>query len=306
MQKLIIRADDVGYTDVCNMGTFETFDHGYSTSADVMLDSPGTVDALKRLKNYPWISVGWHTHFWGSCVSDPKKVSSMLIPGTDRFRHDLRQAQDVDYDEVVYECCNQVDRCIDILGRAPDVGVDMSRTPWGKEAGPFGKALTYVSKKYGMAVNYGSRLKRDPETDTITYGPVDEQYKDKLFIADNWNLGGLELQETFRGVHDLYDGVNWLLKDTMKIHELPEGAALMHGFHPGYVDYYVAHLGDYGPMAPLVTLTRAYDVEALCSKRLHDWIKENNIELCNIRDALYGTRDYQNHLRRIGSDLCVL
>ena len=24
MQKLIIRADDVGYTDVCNIGTFET------------------------------------------------------------------------------------------------------------------------------------------------------------------------------------------------------------------------------------------------------------------------------------------
>ena len=92
----------------------------------------------------------------------------------------------------------------------------------------------------------------------------------------------------------------------MRIHELPEGAALMHGFHPAYVDYYIAKLGDYGPLAGLVTLSRAYDVEALCSKRLHDWILQNNIELCNVRDALYGTRDYQNHLRRIGSDLCVL
>lgn len=305
MQKLIIRADDVGYTDVCNIGTFEALEKGYATSADIMLESPGTVDALKRLKELPWISVGWHTHFWGSCVSDPEKVRTLLIPGTNRFRHDLRSAQDVDYDEAVYECCTQVDRCIDILGRAPDVGVDMLHTPWGGEPGPFGKALTAVSKKYGMAVNYGSRLHRDPETNVITHGPVDERFKDKLFIADNWNLGGLELQETFRGVHDRYDGVDWLLMDTMKIHELPEGAALMHGFHPGYVDYYVAHLGDYGPMAPLVTLTRAYDVEALCSQRLHDWILENNIELCNIRDALYGTHEYQNHLRAIGSDLCV-
>ncbi len=26
------------------------------------------------------------------------------------------------------------------------------------------------------------------------------------------------------------------------------------------------------------------------------WIKENNIELINFRDALYGTHEYQNHL----------
>lgn len=53
------------------------------------------------------------------------------------------------------------------------------------------------------------------------------------------------------------------------------------------------------------TLSRVYDVEALCSQRLHDWIKDNHIELCNLRDALYGTHEYQNHLRNIGSDLCV-
>ena len=45
MQKLIIRADEVGYTEVCNIGTFETFHHGYATTADVMLDAPGIEDA---------------------------------------------------------------------------------------------------------------------------------------------------------------------------------------------------------------------------------------------------------------------
>lgn len=300
MQKLIIRTDDVGYTDVCNIGTFTTYDHGFGTSADIMLDSPGTVDALRRLRNYPWISVGWHTHFWGSAVSDPATVSSLLLPGTDRFRHDLRSAQDVDYDQALRECRAQVDRCVQILGRAPDVGVDMGA------ATPFAAAVTATSKQYGMAVNYGSRLHRDPQTGAITRGPVDPRFQDRVFLADNWNLGSKPLPETFRGLDAEYDAIDWLLADTMKIHALPEGAALMHGFHPGYVDYYVAHLGDYGPMAPLVTLSRAYDVEALCSQRLHDWILENNIELCNLRDALYGTREYQTHLRSIGSDLCVL
>ena len=265
-----------------------------------MLDTPGTVDALQRLRDYPWLSVGWHTHFWGSAISDPARVRSLLLPGTDRFRHDLRSAADVDYDEALLECRAQVDRCVQILGRAPDVGVDMG------DKTPFAAAVTAVSKEYGMAVNYGSRLHRDPQTGEITRGPVDPRFQDRVFLADNWNLGGKPLPETFRGLDAEYDAIDWLLADTMKIHELPEGAALMHGFHPGYVDYYVAHLGDYGPMAPLVTLSRAYDVEALCSQRLHDWILANNIELCNLRDALYGTRDYQNHLRSIGSDLCVL
>jgi len=79
----------------------------------------------------------------------------------------------------------------------------------------------------------------------------------------------------------------------------------MHGFHPGCVDYYVARLGDYGPNMRYYTLSRTYDIEGLCSKRLHDWIKANRIELCNLRDALFGTHEYQNHLRHIGSDLAV-
>jgi len=61
-----------------------------------------------------------------------------------------------------------------------------------------------------------------------------------------------------------------------------------------------------GPRARHFTLARVQDVHALCSKELHDWLREHKIELMNYRDALYGTREYQTYLRRIGSDLCVL
>ena len=66
--KLIVRIDDIGYTDINNMGSFLAIHEGIATAADVMLDTPGTEDALRRLKECPWISVGWHTHFWGSPV----------------------------------------------------------------------------------------------------------------------------------------------------------------------------------------------------------------------------------------------
>jgi chitin disaccharide deacetylase len=92
--KLVIRADDVGYTDICNIGTFKTLEQGISTSADVMLDTPGTEDALLRLLEMPWISIGWHTHFWGSPVLDPTEVPSLVEEenGRIRFRKDLQNA----------------------------------------------------------------------------------------------------------------------------------------------------------------------------------------------------------------------
>ena len=35
--KLVIRGDDVGYSKVCNIGSFEAIENGVVTSADVMI-----------------------------------------------------------------------------------------------------------------------------------------------------------------------------------------------------------------------------------------------------------------------------
>jgi chitin disaccharide deacetylase len=48
------------------------------------------------------------------------------------------------------------------------------------------------------------------------------------------------------------------------------------------------------------------DTSAMCDLRLRSWIKQNNIELVNFRDALYGSREYQNHLKATGSDLVMI
>lgn len=299
MRKLVIRTDDVGYTNVHNLGTFETYDHGYATSADVMLDSPGTEDALRRLKEMPWVSVGWHTHFWNSPVLDPGEVPSLVIPGTNRFRHDLMKAEDVDFDQALKECRAELSRCMDILGRAPDVG--------GRSEGdtPFTQAMAQVTKEYGMVCDYGSKMHLQGDG-SFVFDPVAPRWADRhIYIVDQRGVvAGDILKETIREQEE-YDPVAFLLEDRSRLFSLPEDAVLMHGFHPAYLDYYVARQGDYGPNRRYYTLSRVFDVEGLCSQRLHDWILDNGIELCNLRDALYGTHEYQNHLRHIGSDLWV-
>ncbi len=124
---MVVRADDVGHSKVYNIGTFEAIENGVVTAVDIMLDSPGTEDALERLKEFPWISIGWHMHMWGAPVLDPKQVPSLVEKGGQfdgRFRMDLSQAQDVVYAEAVKELRAQLDRCIRILGRVPDTGGD--------------------------------------------------------------------------------------------------------------------------------------------------------------------------------------
>jgi len=302
--KLLVRADDVGYTDVCNIGAFETIENGVVTSADVMMDTPGAEDALRRLKAFPWISLGWHTHMWGSPVLDPQDVPSLVMKdaGRVRFRKDLRSAQHVIFEEALAECHAQIERCVKILGRAPDVtgGVRVTEAA-------FGRALKQVCDEYGIA--YNTTIYPGPSDGTPWTAPVDPRWASRKIshLGPRHPLNATQalLSDSLAAQED-YDPASFFLDDPSHMLDLDDDKVMMTALHPGYVDYYVYRLGDYGPQARNFILARPLDVEALCSDRLKDWIRRNRVELINYRDALYGTREYQNHLRATGSDLCMI
>jgi hypothetical protein len=79
-------------------------------------------------------------------------------------------------------------------------------------------------------------------------------------------------------------------------------------WHPGYVDYYVYRTGEraHRARAQQFVISRVQDASAMCDVRLRSWIKQNNIELVNFRDALYRSDEYQNHLKATGSDLAMI
>lgn len=294
-RKMIIRADDVGYTQVNDIGAFESIDQGLVTAADVMLECPGTEAALQMLHDRPWISVGWHDHFWGSPVLDPEEVPDLYDASTGHFRKDIHQAQDIPEEQLLKEMYAQMERCERILGRVPDTAGDYT------DATPFSRAAIKVCDDLGIHRNFVTKEGRDYE---MIY--PQEKYKKLGIYTLNGGKAYEDVQtDSITEQERDYDPYLYYAQDRGKAFEKYDQGfqVVTQSWHPGYVDYYMYQLGDQGPRRNRFTVIRTKDVEALCSARLHEWVKENDIELINFTDALYGRNDYQNHLKFIGSDL---
>ncbi len=322
-RKMVVRADDIGMSKVCNIGSFEAIENGVVTAADVMLDSPGTEDALERLRAFPWISAGWHMHMWGAPVSDPKRVPSLVEktgPFAGRFRTDLQQASDVVFDEAVSELRAQLMRCLKILGRVPDTaGGGNPQTVWGR-------AARQVCDEFGLAYGFSSSaptseayLKKIREAQAAgeewaRYYPAtpnqgtkaDPKWADRKIFTPAGTTAYIDLlTDSISAVEKNYDPVLFYTEDRAGILKYPGDWIFVQAWHPGYVDYYTYRLGERAnrARAQQFVVGRTQDVAALCDERLKAWIRTNRIELVNFRDALYGTREYQNHLKLTGSDL---
>ena len=302
--KLIMRADDVGYTEFANIGTFKAIDEGVITTADVMLDCPGTVDALEKLKQRPWISVGWHTHFWGKPVLPVNEVPS-IVDENGFFKWTVKNVKDVpfhrnvdplknscDYDELVKEFRAQILRCIEVLGRAPDT----TSPPAGTT--PVEKAKKTVCEEFGIQYGWFTKGKGNAPSDGL---PALPQYAHlEIFMPVQGNGTNKYMGLPAEGEPERYDVVRGFREDGDNIRD-KKIAQL--AFHPAYLDDYIMYDGG---LDTDFSRIRVMDVHYMCSKELHDYIRDEGIELINQRDALNGTHEYQNHLKLIGSDLCVL
>ncbi len=305
--KLVIRGDDVGYSKVCNIGSFEAVENGVVTSMDVMLDTPGTIDALERLRAYPWISVGWHCHFWGSPVLGSNTVPTLYDAARDGFRTDLYWAEDVCFDEALAELRAQLELCVRILGRAPDVGGSLANSP-AAAGSPFSRALQQVHEEFHIVTDFmgtdlgGVRLPAsDQWSDRQIYIRGLMEYCRPLRTAP---LTAAGWTDSITALMD-YDPIRFYLEDESGLLTQDDGSITVHAWHPGYVDYYVYRRGDHSAASYCFKDIRTVDVHALCSPEVRGWLRDNRIELINLRDALYGTREYQNHLHAAGSELAL-
>jgi chitin disaccharide deacetylase len=92
MRRLIVNADDFGFTAGINRAIVEAHTRGIVTSSTLMVKGPAFEDAVRSGKTVPRLSVGCHVVLIdGEPVVDPEKLPSLTSPKTTgRFRDGLR------------------------------------------------------------------------------------------------------------------------------------------------------------------------------------------------------------------------
>ena len=280
-KRLVFRVDDVGYTPAYDMGAFKAFECGIASSADVMFDSPDTVAALNWLKDKPWLSIGWHRHLWESPVLPPEEVPS-LVNEKGRFKWGHRHPelmQEATYEETYQEFNAQMELCYCILGKYPDVASAKNSEL------PLEKAFKAVVEKYGIAYNIFSSA---PDHRHPT--ECDPKYKALRYYSYGLATNSSYKLEDFKDYQPL--------EKMMALRWTDAEEVFMYGWHPGYCDDHIME-------ESTCNLHRCKELQACTSEEYKNWIIENKIELVNQRDVLYGTNEFQDHLKAIGSPLWI-
>lgn len=85
MRRLIINADDFGYTTGVNRAIVEAHTHGVVTSSTLMANGPSFAEAVQQAKNLPRLSVGCHVLLTdGEPVLSAQRLASLTTDS--RFR----------------------------------------------------------------------------------------------------------------------------------------------------------------------------------------------------------------------------
>lgn len=109
MKKIIINADDFGYSTAVNLGIVEAYKNGVLTSTTLMANMPGCDEAIELAKENPDLGVGGHLVL--TCGT-PMTVNKTLTREDGNFfnlAEYKRHRNRMDDDEIFNEWCRQID-----------------------------------------------------------------------------------------------------------------------------------------------------------------------------------------------------
>ncbi len=244
--KVIMNADDFGFSKGVNLGIVEGFKNGIITSTSLMVNMPGFEHAISLMKKYPnLLHVGIHLVTTVQyAVSGPLKT---LTDETGHFYHDSSIVNNCDQKEIELEYEAQMDKFLS-TGLKPDhIDFHYCHTKPQIIAG------IKLAKKYNLPMRAGSKdIEKLLSEEGISYAPN--------HIPDFYNHGQ---------VNDMLDLLKRNLQENKDIIEF--------AVHPAYVDFDLLNLSSYNTK-------RAIELNSLLDSKILSFIKENDIKLINFSD----------------------
>lgn len=248
MKRLLIRADDLGYSEGINYGIAKSVKEGIIGSVGVMTNMPAVVHGLKLLKGTD-VCFGQHTNICaGKPITNPSLIPSITNEnGEFKSSKEYRQAKEdfVVLDEVILEIEAQYKRFVELIGEPPRYfeGHAVASTN-------FFKGLEIVAKKYGLKY---SAFSMDGE-------PIKINNKNVYVSMNSMNLDYIPFES---------------LKKT--IENADEDEYHMFICHPGYLDGYILKHSS-------LTTPRPMEVDMVCDSNTRKWLKEYGVKLITYDD----------------------
>ena len=263
-KKLIVVADDFGFSEASSLGAIKAFKEGVVTTLSLMpnMDAAKFAVDLAR-KEAPMACLVQHTNFvQGRPCSKPEDIPSMVDGNGMFYRSNMWKSESPDDKKCVgtvivskedceKETLAQLERFKDLVGTYP---IHFEGHSVVTKA--INSAFAEVSRKMKI---HSSAL---PEVET-----------ERLNIAHEMLF---DLKNPFALMERLK--VENFLNDDFGLLSNPYEINVLH-FHPGYLDAYLLD-------STSLTLPRCRDIEVLCDPRVRTWLSEHDIELVDFR-AVY-------------------
>lgn len=261
-KKLIIVADDFGFSEAYSLGAMKAYQKGAVTVLSLMSNmdfAPQAVNLWK--KECPEANLALHVNF-----VQGKPVSQDVTSMTDENGMFYRSSQwapthpndtkckgtvVVSYEDAKKETWAQLERYKELVGCYPN----------HFEGHSVGTAnIIRAFEEVAQELNIHCMTQRE-ESERLHYGH-------ELLMS---NPKAIEVLNRGARVEDFTEDIFGLLNS-------PYEHNILH-FHPGYLDAYVIDNTS-------LTIPRVRDLEALCDPRVLQWFQENNIELVDF-NSLY-------------------
>lgn len=247
MKQLVVRADDLGYSEGISLGILAAHRDGIVTCTSVMVNMPYAKEAIEKAKEYPMLSLGLHVNVTNEYALSPKENIHDLVDEKGKFisstirRQQLKEGVALFSEEQAYmEAKAQVEKFIELTGYLPAyIALHVL------EVQPLIDAICRVQKEYGIVHN--------PYLDTNFVKVFDQCMNQYTFYQENPQ-----------------DMVDYFEKQHFVFHE----PVSLFVCHPGFLDAYA-----YKTTSMLKD--RVLDYALVTDPKVREWLQKKQIELVN-------------------------